>query len=188
MGFDTYKLPWHVAVVRSSLVRRTLHACALGYRVDEGGCVFDPEGRVVRLNAPQGYFKFWLPKKWWPDGERDGTVLVHHLAVLQWFGEKAFVERVEIRHKNGQSGDNSRSNLLLGSTSENQLDIPVERRVARAKNASRVAVQKTRRFSEQEVRHIRTTGESGKSLARRLRVSVATISYIRNRRTYKDVQ
>jgi len=66
--------------------------------------------------------------------------------------------------------------------------MPIEARRARASKASRAAVAKTRRFTDAQVRKIRSSKKGIKQQAQEYGVAVATISYIVNRRTYQDVE
>ena len=109
-----------------------------GYRVRGDGVVENACGHARKLTlqvGKDGYkrYKFNI---------RDGcgasrAVLVHRLQAYQKFRESMFVPGIQVRHKNGNSLDNSTDNILIGTASQNMMDKPKEERQRLAGNANR---------------------------------------------------
>lgn len=103
-----------------------------GYRITENGTILNPQGKEIkgcfhhngRINI-----KF-------REGENMIEVLVHRLQAYQKYGYKMFKDGIVVRHFNGNCRDNSKNNILIGTASQNQMDIPEIIRVNRAEHAS----------------------------------------------------
>lgn len=169
---------------RSELARRTRRALHLGYKVRRDGHVVSPSGRIIRCTPSGGYLKFTV-RGW--TGDQSRVVFVHQLAALQKFGTRALRQDVQVRHLNDRRSDNRLSNIAIGSASENQLDVPLRRRIENTAPARAAAAIKNRRFTDQEIKQIRASKKSTCTLAKELRVAKSTLSYIRNRKTYAHV-
>lgn len=157
-----------------------------GYRVDDNGNVFR-KGKPVKLmlknfSNPPVYLGFNVRLK--INGSSSvRRVLTHRLQSFQKFGHDIFKEGIETRHKNGNSLDNSFDNILIGTASENQMDIPEQVRKASGTKAS----SKIRRFSDDVVREIKSDRESGlkyKDLCLKYKTSKGTLSYLFNDSNY----
>ena len=59
------------------------------------------------------------------------VVMVHQFIAFKKFGYEVFSTDC-VRHKNGVKTDNSEDNIIIGSNSENQQDIPVNIRKQRS--------------------------------------------------------
>lgn len=97
---------------------------------------------------------------------------VHLLVLLAFVGP--LPKGLEARHLNGVASDNRLDNLRYGTRSLNMIDAQIHG-VGRAK------------FTPEQVREIRinrATGETMTSIAKRTGVSVTTISYLLQGRTY----
>lgn len=172
----------------SRLAERTLRARSLGYTVTEDGRTLTPEGRELKTSEVKGYSRFSIPRH---EGDSDRTVYVHRLAALQWYGKAALAPGKQVRHLDDDTRNNARSNLALGTNTSNQMDIDPRKRRERATRASKAATEKNRKFTPEAVREIRqrhASGQSIKHIARCLGVSTATISYIVNRQSYRDIE
>lgn len=75
-------------------------------------------------------------------------VLIHKLQAYKKFGNAMFEYKIVIRHKNGIRTDNSWDNILIGTASDNQMDIPKEVRVSSATTASRKMQNQLRSYEE----------------------------------------
>lgn len=98
---------------------------AKGYRVNNDGEVLGLKGfplstKVVNISG-YNYFSFR------DNGSRE-VVLTHRLQAYQKYGERMFEEGIVVRHLNGIRTDNSWSNILIGSQSENMMDKPLNQR------------------------------------------------------------
>ncbi len=134
--------------MRSKLAARTVLAQRLGYNVTEAGDPRCPAGKEIKTSVSnKGYLKFSVPRR---PGDRDRTVFVHQLVALQWFGKRALEEGTQVRHLNGCRTDNRKTNISIGTPSENQLDIPPDLRRRRVRKGVRVAAERSRRFSAEE--------------------------------------
>lgn len=60
----------------------------------------------------------------------------HRLQAYQKYGDMLYGEGMMVRHLNGDSLDNSWGNIAIGTNSENQMDIPEQIRLFRARYAS----------------------------------------------------
>lgn len=103
-------------IVRTKTQRRIVEAVSRGYKIVDGQ-LYGPKGKLqVGLSGKQRYPTF--STNW---GSVFG-VPVHMFAAYCYFGEAAFVEGVNVRHFNGDTLDYSETNILLGSSSANQMD------------------------------------------------------------------
>lgn len=148
-----------------------------GYRVLDDGRVLAPSGTERRLRRnTNGYLEFTVAFR--ADGKRISRgVTVHQLMAYQKFGGKMFSPGIMVRHADGSSTNNCRENILIGTQSQNQMDIPPARRTAYATNAA----QKLRRLSDTEegvLRAERNAGATYKALCAKWGLAKSTVSYI----------
>jgi len=151
----------------------------LGYRVDAQGRLLNPQGRVLRGSRDSnGYPR--IARKGKP------PVPVHQLAAFQKFGCAMYRKGIEVRHKNGDHTDARPSNILLGTHSQNMLDVPKDVRLARSRAAARVQ----RSLSDKEVRAMRADHEAGmpySKLVVRYGIAKSTVAFVIQGKTYRDV-
>lgn len=99
-----------------------------GYRISKEGLIVNPSGILLKgtiiKNIKRPDYRSLSIKL---EGKKV-PLKVHRLQAYQKFGEKIFEEGIVVRHKNGNSLDNSWDNILIGTASENMLDIPKEDR------------------------------------------------------------
>lgn len=108
---------------------RILEAVERGYSVVEGK-MYGPRGVLsTKLTGLQRYPTF--STNW------SGVfgVPVHLFAAYQYYGVAAFHPEQVVRHLNGDTLDFSKTNLVLGTASENNLDKTAEVRQAVARKA-----------------------------------------------------
>jgi hypothetical protein len=167
-------------MVTESKHARTIRAAhAAGYRVDEVGQVTSPRG-LVRVCSAES-----KPYPMISLGQRK-HFYVHKFAAYQWFGDAALTPDIHVRHLDGNPSNNERSNLALGTPSQNAFDIPPAKRRAR----SMPAASARRVLTPDEAREIVTlsaNGWLGKDLAVRFGVSKSTISEILSGKLYSDL-
>lgn len=153
-----------------------------GYRVRENGDVYRTSGEEVSVSCcPKGYRFIKIQKRSLGINHR---AHVHRLAALCKYGE--FSVDLLVRHLNDIKSDNSWLNIALGTTHDNAMDIPREKRVAKALKGAAVL----RTVSVEIVREIRRRhkeGEQGSSIARDLGIHKGKISNIINGVTYSTV-
>jgi len=146
-----------------------------GYRVINGE-VISPSGQILKpyLSYTKGEYKrleFKVEKM---------NVAVHRLAAYQKYGKELFRDGIEVRHKDGNSLNNSDDNILIGTKSENALDkLPKVR-----KRAAIQASNKIRRFSDDEMKEIKKKYNEVRSYKKVMREfgisSKGTLHYILN--------
>ena len=111
--------------------QKIVEAFNVGYRTDELGNVFGiRNGNTLSLMLNnRGYLVFTFK---WSD-----KVPVHRFVAYSIYWDKALSEWVLVRHLDGNPSNNSYANIAIGSISDNQMDIPREKRVSRALNGVR---------------------------------------------------
>lgn len=163
-----------------------MYAYDSGYRVSEDGeKVTSPTGDVRKLGVNEdGYLFFGVRNR---TLGINGPCRVHHLAALQWFDhDEVTKDGIHIRHLDGNSRNNARENLALGTPQQNSMDRPEEERKKHAK----VAASYLKKLSDDQVRELRRARKAGasyKELQARFGLTKSTVSYIVNRKTYTDV-
>jgi hypothetical protein len=171
-----------------SIGNRTLEiAYTRGYLVDEYGNLFSPNGKQIKTSKDKdGYEKYSIRI----NGKKR-SFTVHRLAGFQLFGLKVFRSDLEVRHLDGNPANNILENLALGTHLDNMRDVPKELRKRRSSSGRKEAIKKIRKFNDAEIRSIRLFHNnyqySMSELAEKYEVAKSTISYIINRRTYRDV-
>lgn len=108
---------------------------------------------------------------------------VHQLVALAWLGPCP--PREEVRHINGDATDNRIANLAYGTHKENVADT---RKHERDPLGSRHGMAK---LNEELIERIRAEHDgkrgTGAKLASKYNVSASTVSFIKNRRTWRHV-
>lgn len=167
----------------SKQARLTIWAGQYGYRVDDSGELFSPTGRHLKPGPDRnGYRRFSVRPR---DTMVSTSVLVHQLAAIQKFGVAALGSGVQVRHLDGDPGNNRRENLAIGSARDNQMDKPRALRVRVAKQAA----YRLRRLTPEQVASMRREYSNGSklvALAAKYSVAKSTASYIVNRKTYRE--
>lgn len=129
----------------SRLSKNMLLAYTRGYRVSTRGEVISPSGKIRKVLPKNGYMFFLIYQE-----KKTRMVFVHRLAAYQKYENNIFSTGVLVRHKNGNSLDNSLANILIGSNSDNQLDISAIKRF----NRSVIATQFVRVWSDSQLQNI----------------------------------
>jgi len=102
-----------------------------GYRVNNDGEVISPfSGKKRSLYIDSKNYKSFGHRI---NGKRV-TVFVHSLVGYQKFGEKIFEDKLEIRHLDNDSLNNSPNNIDIGTHSVNMLDRNNEDRIINSSN------------------------------------------------------
>jgi hypothetical protein len=161
-----------------------------GYRV-VNGCVISSNGKRRSLylkNCGERRLKYPAFSVYVGiiNGKRKiGEVKVHRLVAYQKYGMAIYDSGVCVRHLDGNPENFSEDNICIGTQSQNMMDIPQNIRLINAK----MAALTQRKFSDNDVRKIRNSYESGTSLnelCAEHKTSKSTMSYIVNRKTYSD--
>lgn len=148
-----------------------------GYRVNDQGQVISRLGKiralalkVHRTGDRRHVFTIQMERnKFFP-------IPVHRLLAFQLFGDAAFGPGIEVRHLDGNSLNNTPSNIALGTKSQNEMDKPAANRRLQAQKAGKVASRHTDETWEQ-VRADHATGMSYKKLRKKYGISLGALSY-----------
>lgn len=166
--------------------RALLKAFEKGYRALEDGTLISPRGRKLSSKSKKrGYIHFSVCLR---EGgaSRDVKVAAHRFIAFLKYGNRLFNPGLEVRHLNGNKTDNSFSNLVLGTHSQNMMDRGREERREHGKKAARFL----RSLTPDQVKELRRDRDSGKSykyLCQKYGVAKSTVSYIVNRKTYPEL-
>ena len=132
-------------------------AVKYGYWVDASGIPHSQRGvlrTLLKRRKNLSYHQFTIHSRV-ADGftrqSRSKVIGVHRLQAYQKFGEKIFEAGLVVRHINGNSLDNSYDNIGIGTHSDNMLDIPKDKRIAKSIHAS----SKNRKFTDAQVQAIK---------------------------------
>lgn len=106
-----------------------------GYRVDKNGIVLH-ENKILSFSYDSRGYKTFTIRHDISGKSVCRRVWVHRLQAFQKFKYKLFNNNIEVRHKNGIKSDNSLENILIGSHSDNMLDINPEIRLKKSIHAS----------------------------------------------------
>ena len=129
----------------------------MGYTVTEEGIPFGPKGYPLQTIVDEGgYHRFNVSI----DTEKR-KVAVARLQAWQKFGEKIFEPGLEVRHLDGDSGNNARHNIEIGTKSQNTMDKLPEVRL----RVARTAAQARRKLSDDEVVSLRQDRSNGMKVA-----------------------
>lgn len=158
-----------------------LDAFSKGYKIDEKGNVIynNKKLKLYNDNRKIPYYSFSIRLF---NGERF-RIKVHRYQAYIKYGNKIFEKDIEVRHYNGNSLDNSWNNILIGTHSDNIMDIKQETRIKSAINAS----YKNRRFSDEEVSKIiedKKNGFTYKMICEKYKTSKSTLSFLFNEALY----
>jgi len=97
-----------------------------GYRITENGIFINPKGNKIG-SIDNGYIKTNLRIN-----KKGIKLKAHRLQAFQKYGQSLYLPGIMVRHYNSNSLDNSWNNILIGTNSENQMDIPKQVRIKRA--------------------------------------------------------
>lgn len=143
-----------------------------GYTVSEEGIAYNPKGEKVGHLGSGGYkrLKVRINKK-------GVGVKIHRLQAYQKYGDKIYGEGVVVRHLDGDKLNNSWDNILIGTNSDNQMDIPEQIRIKRALTATSYI----RKYDKEEVKNFHKKEKSYKKTMEKFNISSkGTLNYILN--------
>jgi hypothetical protein len=158
-------------------MRKEIEAYNMGYRVTQKGQVISHRGTLLKLSVGKGnYLLFYYRSK---TRKKMVSLKVHRLQAFQKYGHDLFEEGVVTRHKDGDSQNNYWENILIGSQSENIMDIPEHIRIEKALHATSFC----RKYDKDEV--INYHNAYGKSYKKTMAhfgiTSKGTLHYILNK-------
>ena len=168
----------------SNANKAILIAVEKGYTATKVGSIISPFSQAalkLRLDE-RGYFTFGFKIETY----KVAKVRVHRFIAYAKYGNQLFNSGIEVRHFDGNKQNNNWDNLLIGTPSQNRLDIPEAKRKEIAINAA----NKLKKLSNNEVLELRTLRAQGKSLnylKEKFNISKTAVSYIINYKTYKNL-
>lgn len=164
-----------------------------GYRVTDEGELVSFTGRKLscRRNGKQRYPTFSLNRVFHLVPSGTYGIPVHIFAAFCFYGESTFQENLVVRHLDADTENIAKSNIVLGTYSENERDKDPQRR----SNAARIARAAQEgpfnaKLTPDNVRQIRILLDSdvkASDIARSFGVSKWIISMVKHGKTYKDV-
>jgi hypothetical protein len=128
-----------------------------GYRVTTQGDVISPKGIVLRghvyTRGKNKYHSFGIRYN-------GGTAIIptHRMVAYIKYGELALTSDC-VRHLDGNGLNNSFDNIEIGTFSDNRFDIPKEKRIEYAKNASKYNIV----YDDKKVQDIKSFHDETKS-------------------------
>lgn len=157
-----------MSIINSEL----LQAIAKGYHILKCGSVVNPKGKIVQgYLTKAGYFRvnFRIQKK-------VASFFVHRMQAYQKYGEIIFLPKVQVRHKDGNSKNNSDENILIGTQTQNMGDRPPEERMRTAL----IATSHWRKYDKEAVKAHYAENGFKKTMEHFGITSKGTMSYIIN--------
>jgi HNH endonuclease len=156
-----------------------LLAIERGNKVAANGDFTGPNGIDSSRIGLRGYLQIWVKSR----DLGDGNVLVHRIQAYQLYGDLVFAPGIEVRHRDGNKLNNSKENILLGSSSDNKMDCPKNERLRHAKVAASF-LRKLTQYEAESLRYDRSSGATYADLIAKYGISKSTVSYVVNRKTY----
>ncbi len=92
-----------------------------GYRVTDCGNIVIYKGKERKLQRKEIFNKLYHRFSINVNG-KSVNIMVHRLQAYQKYKGRAFRDGIVIRHKNDNSLDNSKKNILLGTQQQNMVD------------------------------------------------------------------
>lgn len=172
-------------------MRNTIRAKAIIIAEDKG-IKFDKDNNLIgvkksplKLYLKNGYPHFNVSIRI-GGAARKRDVPVHMLKAYYLYGKRALENGIVVRHLNSNKNDFSDENIKIGTNHDNKMDETAEER----RRIAKLAANKLRKFSDAEIIEIRKILCFEINLTRFAKiynVSISTMSYIKNRRTYADI-
>lgn len=142
-----------------------------GYVVTEDGKLLNPSSVEIGYNY-SGYITTSIRV-----GGKRKDLKAHRLQAYQKYGEALYEEGVVTRHLNSNSEDNSWENILIGTQSDNMMDIPEQIRVKKALHATSFV----RKHNKKEIQKFHNINKSYKKTMDEFGItSKGTLHYILN--------
>ena len=143
-----------------------------GYVISEEGIMYNPKGGVIGEYVNKDYNDTHIRIN-----KKLKQLMVHRLQAYQKYGHKMFDRGIEVRHKDGNSLNNSWNNILIGTHSNNMLDIPKQIRIKKAMHATSFV----RKFNKNKVKEFHAKDKSYKKTMKEFGMtSKGTLNYILN--------
>ena len=145
-------------------------AFSKGIRVTTEGTVITSKGKTIGKGIDRGYFFIGVKVK-----GKVTIIKVHRLQAYQKYGDNLYKEGILVRHLNGNSKDNSWDNIVIGTASDNRMDIPEQSRISYATHASSFV----KKYDNDVIKEYHKTSKSYKETMDKFNISSkGTLHYI----------
>lgn len=174
-------LAWNTQEV-STRSEAVIEAYNKGYRVNEGGEVVSPKNVIRKTRTIDRHSYRMLTFNVSVNGLKV-PVAVHRLVAYQKFNDEMLKPGIMVRHLDGNSLNNSPSNIAIGTASDNAFDIPEIDRIRRARVAGSAHSLPEEVWVKIESEYANKVGY--KKLAKKYGVPLSTLSYRLSKRAKK---
>ena len=103
-----------------------------GYKISEDGLIINPKGNILKGCINSGGYRYMSFRH----NGRIYQCQIHRLQAYQKYGNEIYVQGTEVRHLNGDKSNNSSANIKTGTSHDNHMDIPKEKRMSMAMHAT----------------------------------------------------
>ena len=164
----------------SNLERVLNEFSRLGYVINNEGKVYNINGKeikgcIVGYKNNTKYRKIGFRVFQFPSY----SLTIHSIQAFKKYGDTLFEKNLEVRHLNGNSLDNSWENIILGTHSQNMMDIPKENRSKKSSHPT---------YNHEEVLKDRKLGMTYKEIMDKHGIkSKGTVSHIINKSYIRNV-
>ena len=142
-----------------------------GYYVNVLGELYYKNRKCKQIKNKKGYYVFGIRYN-----KKIKKVLTHRLQAYQKYKNNIYISGIEVRHLDGNKNNNRWDNLIIGTHSENMLDIPKNIRIRKAINSSLNIVKY---YNVEEIRKYHNDGHSYNEIMKHFNISSkGTIYYI----------
>lgn len=152
--------------------------CA-GFMVGSDGVVIRDNGMAAKQTQSRGYMVIGVTM-----GGRKTTVGVHRLVAMEYCD--GYSDGMQVNHKNGIKHDNRAENLEWVTPTQN-MKHAFSTGLANS-SGERNSMAKLNRKSVEQIRSMARAGASSASIASLFGVCYATVNYIKNNKTWKEVK
>lgn len=152
-------------------------------------CVYNKKNQQLFMyKDDDGYIRFGFVIGSRKDNSRkDISVKLHRIIAYQKYGDLIYVKGMQTRHKDNNKLNNDPSNILIGTQSQNMMDLSSDIRLKKSIHATTFK----RKFSDLEVEKIRKYHAINRSYKRTMQKfdisSCGSLWYILNKK-YKTVK
>lgn len=154
---------------------KVLVAVERGYRVSKEGVCYNNKGNSVGYDCKRSGYSFLKLKI----DKKPINVRIHRIQAYQKYGDKLFEQGIVVRHKDRDGFNNSWDNILIGTASENRMDVPKGIR----KRSAMIATSFVRKYDRNVVKEFYSKTKSYKKTMEKFNISSkGTLHFILNGR------
>ncbi len=142
-----------------------------GYIVSEDGIFYNPKKEILNYTI-NGYISTCIRV----NGHKI-NVKAHRLQAYQKYGDKLYEPGILVRHLDGNPSNNCWENILIGTNSDNMMDIPSQIRIKKSLHATSFV----RKYNKKEIKEYHEIEKSYKNTMEKFNItSKGTLNYILN--------